>query len=75
MFASNLVALYQCNTTDTACPSETMTGYTSKDFCCDVVVYPLNHSGIITSPPGGVAGYCFDPVCLFVCLCVCVSGH
>ena len=28
---------------------------------------------IITSPPEGVARYCFHPVCLSVCLCVCVS--
>ena len=36
---------------------------------------------VITSPPEGVAMYCFDPVCLSVCLyvcvcvCVCVTGH
>ena len=29
--------------------------------------------GIITSPPEGVARYCFHPVCLSVCLYVCVS--
>ena len=33
----------------------------------------------ITSPPEGVARYCFHPVCLSVCLsvcvCVCVSGR
>ena len=30
---------------------------------------------IVTSPPEGVARYCFYPVCLSVCLsvCVCVS--
>ena len=30
---------------------------------------------IFTSPPEGVARYCFHPVCLCVsvCLCVCVS--
>ena len=27
---------------------------------------------LITSPPEGVARYCFHPVCLSVCLCVCV---
>ena len=27
---------------------------------------------IFTSPPEGVARYCFHPVCLCVCLCVCV---
>ena len=27
----------------------------------------------ITSPPEGVARYCFHPVCLSVCVCVCVS--
>ena len=26
----------------------------------------------ITSPPEGVARYCFHPVCLSVCVCVCV---
>ena len=34
---------------------------------------------LITSPPEGVARYCFHPVCLSVCLsvclCVCVSGR
>ena len=28
---------------------------------------------LITSPPEGVARYCFHPVCLSVCVCVCVS--
>ena len=28
---------------------------------------------LVTSPPEGVARYCFHPVCLCVCLCVCVS--
>ena len=28
---------------------------------------------IITSPPEGVARYCFHPVCLSVCVCVCLS--
>ena len=27
---------------------------------------------IVTSPPEGVARYCFHPVCLSVCLCLCV---
>ena len=27
---------------------------------------------IFTSPPEGVARYCFHPVCLCVCVCVCV---
>ena len=31
------------------------------------------HVRIVTSPPEGVARYCFHPVCLSVCLCVCVS--
>ena len=31
------------------------------------------YSNIITSPPEGVARYCFHPVCLSVCLSVCVS--
>ena len=30
------------------------------------------HSNIITSPPEGVARYCFHPVCLSVCVSVCV---
>ena len=28
---------------------------------------------IFTSPPEGVARYCFHPVCVSVCLSVCVS--
>ena len=28
--------------------------------------------GVITSPPEGVARYCFHPVCLSVCVCVCL---
>ena len=28
---------------------------------------------VITSPPEGVARYCFHPVCVCVCLSVCVS--
>ena len=28
---------------------------------------------IITSPPEGVARYCFHPVCVSVCLSVCLS--
>ena len=27
---------------------------------------------LITSPPEGVARYCFHPVCLFLCVCLCV---
>ena len=34
---------------------------------------------VITSPPEGVARYCFHPVCVCVCLsvcvCICVSGQ
>ena len=30
------------------------------------------HLFVITSPPEGVARYCFHPVCLCVCVCVCV---
>ena len=29
-------------------------------------------TAIFTSPPEGVARYCFHPVCLSVCLCVCL---
>ena len=32
------------------------------------------HTYIITSPPEGVARYCFHPVCLSVCLCVCPAN-
>ena len=36
------------------------------------------NANVITSPPEGVARYCFHPVCLSVCLsvcvCICVSG-
>ena len=28
---------------------------------------------VVTSPPNGVAMYCFDPVCLSACLSVCMS--
>ena len=28
---------------------------------------------VITSPPEGVARYCFHPVCLCVCVSVCVA--
>ena len=37
------------------------------------IVTGLNQQHLITSPPEGVARYCFHPVCLSVCLCVCVS--
>ena len=30
------------------------------------------YQDLITSPPEGVARYCFHPVCLSVCLCVCL---
>ena len=30
---------------------------------------------LITSPPEGVVRYCFHPVCLCVCVSVCVSGQ
>ena len=30
------------------------------------------YTQIITSPPEGVARYCFHPVCLSVCVCLCV---
>ena len=32
----------------------------------------LNDRSLITSPPEGVARYCFHPVCLSVCVCLCV---
>ena len=48
--------------------------YTSVPRCCN-----LSHGELITSPPEGVARYCFHPVCLSVCvcvcLCICVSGQ
>ena len=36
-------------------------------------IYQLIHH-IITSPPKGVARYCFHPVCLSVCLSVCPAN-
>ena len=36
-----------------------------------LVIFKLR--AIFTSPPEGVARYCFHPVCLCVCLSVCVS--
>ena len=36
------------------------------------VIYTFLNLYIITSPPEGVARYCFHPVCLSVCVCVCV---
>ena len=56
----------------------------------DSTVAPTSHHNywtiivyIITSPPEGVARYCFHPVCLCVCVsvclcvcvCICVSGQ
>ena len=32
----------------------------------------IKSAALITSPPEGVARYCFHPVCLSVCGCVCV---
>ena len=32
----------------------------------------LNKTFLITSPPEGVARYCFHPVYLSVCVCVCL---
>ena len=46
------------------------------DIFSGPVAPPTVHgSGVwfITSPPEGVARYCFHPVCLSVCLSVCVS--
>ena len=37
------------------------------------VLHVASYWCLITSPPEGVARYCFHPVCLSVCLCVCVS--
>ena len=34
--------------------------------------YESNLHVVITSPPEGIARYCFHPVCLSVCLCVCL---
>ena len=40
-------------------------------------VHPLLYTMVmlITSPPEGVARYCFHPVCLSVCVCVCLSVY
>ena len=43
------------------------TGYIPEGF----TGWHFDAPGIITSPPEGVARYCFHPVCL--CMCVCVS--
>ena len=43
-----------------------------QDFCLATGQWDYSVV-IITSPPEGVARYCFHPVCLSVCLCVCVS--
>ena len=38
----------------------------------DIKGIALAVAHVITSPPEGVARYCFHPVCLCVCVCVCV---
>ena len=45
-----------------------------KDNLLSIVVIIISIS-VITSPPEGVAMYCFHPVCLSVCVFVCVSGQ
>ena len=37
--------------------------------------FAIYSTAIFTSPPEGVARYCFHPVCVSVCLCICVSGQ
>ena len=54
---------------------QTLAIYSDRHF---MIIYTPTSSittQIITSPPEGVARYCFHPVCLSVCLsvCVCVS--
>ena len=38
-----------------------------------ILIYGIVVNTIITSPPEGVARYCFHPVCVCVCVCVCLS--
>ena len=38
-----------------------------------IMLIHVNSGCVVTSPPEGVARYCFHPVCLSVCLCVCLS--
>ena len=43
-----------------------------------VTTFPGQYNPVvlfITSPPEGVARYCFHPVCLSVCVCVCLSVY
>ena len=44
-------------------------------FCITAITGPHIVYILITSPPEGVALYCFHPVCLCVCVSVCVSGQ
>ena len=52
-----------------------------KNVCRTAVSDICIYTHIYTSPPEGVARYCFHPVCLSlcvcvpVCLCICVSGQ
>ena len=41
-------------------------------FLIDMFQASLPDNSVVTSPPEGVARYCFHPVCLCVCLSVCV---
>ena len=36
---------------------------------------PFDSFSLVTSPPEGVARYCFHPVCMCVCVCVCVCVY
>ena len=41
-------------------------------ICRHFISFMIAAKFLITSPPEGVARYCFHPVCLSVCLCFCV---
>ena len=48
---------------------------TSLDMGMIDIISVCHDNDIITSPPEGVARYCFHPVCLSVCVCVCLSVY
>ena len=63
--------LYTMNTTINAGPM--FYDFTVKLYSYKQYAYLMKVcSCIITSPPEGVARYCFHPVCLSVCLSVCL---
>ena len=46
--------------------------FVSANLYLVINMFPVFKILVITSPPEGVARYCFHPVCLSVCLCVCM---